>query len=141
MKGFNLMKSTLILIAFIASIYLIVSHFWEDKNYRTIETENFPSTQQIAKEDVQHIKKKFLFFMNPDDASCKDQDTILHEIENELGDTEIVYVKLGNQEDLKLYSKFNIKSLPTLLLMDEEDHLLHQFPSGIQDKMELIKYL
>jgi thioredoxin 1 len=76
---------------------------------------------------------RLVFFMNPHGAPCKTQDEVLRGMGPELtGKVTVVYVRTTASEEVPLFERFGVRSLPQLLLVDGAGRELRRATPGIQ---------
>jgi len=97
------------------------------------------STTAPAKYDTAAPEKTVLFFMNPNGRPCQMQETILIGMKEKLGRlAQIKYVQTTEPADRAAFSKYGIRGLPSLILVDKEGRELTRFPPGIQSEETIL---
>lgn len=84
--------------------------------------------------------KALLFFMNPNGRPCQIQKAILDSMQADL-DTlaRLVYVKTTVGADYGTFSRYGIRSLPSLLVTDNDGRELKRFTPGIQTREKIVQ--
>ncbi len=77
---------------------------------------------------------RLVFFMNPNGRPCQIQDQILQQVSGELqGRAVVVRFRTTTPEDLAMFDRFGIRSLPQLVVTDATGRELRRATPGIQD--------
>ena len=86
--------------------------------------------------------KTILFFMNPNGHPCQMQKAILDGMNEKLaGLAKVTYVKITERSDRDMFSKFGIRGLPSLIIVDADGHEIYRFATGIQDEETILAAL
>jgi len=87
-------------------------------------------------------KAKLLFFMNPNGQPCQIQDKLLNDNKEQIVNiADIVYIKTTNPSDEEHFYKYGIRSLPSLIILDNKGAEYKRFSPGIQNPQEIIAAL
>jgi thioredoxin 1 len=85
------------------------------------------------------MKKVLIDFYADWCSPCKLMNPILDELEKEYPDLKIV--KINVDEDSAMVQKYNVTTVPTYILMKEEDNEIVSFVYGAMPKYKFIKQL
>jgi thioredoxin 1 len=98
------------------------------------------TSAQPAKKDAP--EQTILFFMNPNGRPCQMQNEIIEGIKGKLtGLAKVTYVKTTEDADREQFSKYGIRGLPSLIILDKEGKEVKRFPPGIQDEETILASL
>lgn len=129
-----------------------------DSNSRQVaENQTLPQPSQVqaktTEQDVETTKEKpskdtaqaasdpqtaqpqytLMFFMNPNGRPCQIQDQMLMEASEAISQkANIQYIKTTVPGDRSLFYDFGIRSLPAIVIVDQEGKVVTRFPPGIQ---------
>jgi thioredoxin 1 len=85
---------------------------------------------------------RLVFFLNPNGMPCQMQDRILHEMAAELsGRADLVYVRTTEAADIAQFSRYGIRSLPSLVLTDGSGREIRRATPGIQSAEQIRRLL
>lgn len=77
--------------------------------------------------------KKLLFFMNPNGYPCQTQLGILNGVADTLSKVaQVVLIKTTEEADMQKFEAYGIRSLPTLVIADQNGRELSRFSPGVQ---------
>jgi len=83
-----------------------------------------------------------IFFMNPNGRPCQIQDEILNSSKKDWESrVQLRYVKTTVAADLDIFYQYGVRSLPTLILVDDKGKELHRFAPGIQERATILSIL
>ena len=87
-------------------------------------------------------KKTLLFFMDPNGRPCQIQYNILVETKSKIEK----YVKLGvvqttNASHRNAFYRFGVRALPTIIVLDDNEKVVHRFTPGIRTQQELLNVI
>jgi len=90
-------------------------------------------------ESVQNSDLTLLFFLNPYGQPCRMQDSVLKGMGEKLtGSAELKYIKTTDPDSRAQFSKYGIRALPSLILVDGEGNSVKRFPPGIQSENSIL---
>jgi thioredoxin 1 len=85
---------------------------------------------------------KLIFFLNPNGGPCRIQDDILKGMSDEFkGKVSLKYVKTTVTADQKLFYKYGIRALPTLILTDSSGREIRRMTPGIKKPAEIRAFI
>jgi thioredoxin 1 len=85
---------------------------------------------------------RLVFFMNPNGRPCQIQDQVLEQVAAELqGRAVLVRFRTTTPEDLGMFERFGIRSLPQLVVTDATGRELRRATPGIQDAAQVRQLL
>lgn len=119
------MKKFLLLITLFAGLALVSCEKAEESK----ESESKASTA-VAANSASEAGNKLLFFMNPNGRPCQIQDDNLKS--GELKNMQVEYIKTTVKGDRKKFYEFGVRSLPQLILVDNNNNIIKRFSPGIQ---------
>jgi len=102
------------------------------------------SPEQASQEQPPQGKAKWLlFFLDPAGKPCQLQDSILqtHEADIKKNNTEIIRIPTNSESSYSLFAKYGVRSLPSLILIDEQEKEIHRWTPGIQDIEKILPLL
>ncbi len=83
---------------------------------------------------------KIYLFTNPLTCQpCRTLDKAIEGVEFDLTVTQIVTGAQSTPEEQKLKAKFEIRSIPTLVFVDEDENLVHKMRGGYPNAVSVIK--
>jgi len=92
-----------------------------------------PRSTPALRQAIESGRKTVVFFMNPQGGPCMSQDQILRKLHADMGGKfNIAYVKTTVPEDKQAFYDYGVRSLPSLVLLNEKGEMAHYFPPGIQ---------
>jgi hypothetical protein len=84
-------------------------------------------------------KLKLLFFLNPAGQPCQIQTQILSGLSGDLEKkAELVKFQTDRQQDLDMFYRYGVRSLPQLILVDGDMNEKRRFPPGIQNAEQIM---
>ena len=101
------------------------------------------TTAQEAQSKAQTDNKgSLLFFMNPNGRPCQMQDQYLNEIRSKIDEVaEVIYIRTTEPNDKSLFYKYGIRSLPSMIILDENENIAQRFSPGIQSPTSILEAL
>jgi thioredoxin 1 len=85
---------------------------------------------------------RLVFFMNPNGRPCQLQDQVLEQLAPSLqGRAEIVRFRTTTPDDLAVFERFGIRSLPQLVVTDAAGRELRRATPGILDAAQVQQLL
>jgi thioredoxin 1 len=107
------------------------------------QTSNKLTTAQIAQSEAgDSAKGSLLFFLNPNGRPCQIQDQYLSEIRTQIDEVaNIVYIRTTDPNDKSLFYKYGIRSLPSMIILDENENIAQRFSPGIQSSSSILEAL
>jgi hypothetical protein len=107
---------------------------------RTMMDDSKTATQVTS--GVETSRGSLLFFMNPHGRPCQMQDQYLNDARDEIETlAEIVYVKTTDDRDRPLFYQYGIRSLPAMIVLNEEQQEIRRFSPGIQRSTTILEVL
>lgn len=92
-----------------------------------------PKSTPALTKAIESGRKTVVFFMNPQGGPCVSQDRILRKLHADTGGKfNIAYVKTTVPEDKQAFYDYGVRSLPSLVFLNEKGEIAHYFPPGIQ---------
>lgn len=85
----------------------------------------------VATKKINANLPTLIFFINPGGRPCQIQDQILKDAPDLHKFAQIKYVSTIVPDDREMFYKYGVRSLPSLILVDQKDSTLHRFPPGI----------
>lgn len=86
--------------------------------------------------------KQIYFFMNPNGRPCQMQLSIMDGMKDKLANKATVkFIKTTVDSDLEEFSKYGIRGLPSLIILDKNGKVLKRFSPGIQDENTILNAL
>ncbi len=129
------MKKTLI--GFAAIILSISSISFATTQTNKQETEKPTTTIEKAIE-----KGTLLFFLNPNGAPCQRQAKILKQSMEQISTkADVSYISTTDPMSRFSFSRYGIRSLPSLVLLDANGNVSKHFPPGIRSVDEITSAL
>lgn len=80
---------------------------------------------------------RLVFFMNPNGMPCQVQDQILRGMGDLPSRADLVYLRTTNPNDLPLFDRFGIRSLPALVVIDGSGREVRRGTPGIQSEAQV----
>jgi hypothetical protein len=82
---------------------------------------------------------QLLFFLNPNGRPCQIQSEILDGMHEKLASlARITHVKTTESADQKLFYRYGIRGLPSMIILDKNGKELKRFTPGIQDEKSIL---
>jgi thioredoxin 1 len=93
-------------------------------------------------EASESLSFNLIFFLNPNGGPCRIQDGILKGMSDEFeGKVSLKYIKTTDPADQKLFYKYGIRALPTLILTDPSGKEIKRMPPGIKKPAEIRAFI
>lgn len=125
-----------------AAILIGLTACGTDKAQNRTAANEITTAQKAQPKATMDNKGSLLFFLNPNGRPCQMQDQYLNQIRSQIEEVaEIVYIKTTNPDDKSLFYKYGIRSLPSMIILDENDNIAQRFSPGIQDTKTILESL
>jgi hypothetical protein len=99
----------------------------------SMTAEQSPVITDLNTVDPENSRGSLLFFMNPYGRPCQMQESNLKQVQTDISQyADIVYVRTDRPQDKSLFYEYGIRSLPSLVLVNKDDQVVHRFTPGIQ---------
>lgn len=93
-------------------------------------------------EASESLSFNLIFFLNPNGGPCRIQDDILKGMSDEFkGKVSLKYIKTTAPADQKLFYKYGIRALPTLILTDASGKEIRRMTPGIKQPTEIRAFI
>jgi len=100
-----------------------------------------PNNSSVESAHETPLGKEIVFFWLPSGVPCQQQNEILSKMEEENSDITINRVDVNNPASSDLMNKYGIRTVPSIVILDEDGKTVNQFTPGIQSQATLKKYL
>ncbi|NLB64767.1 MAG: hypothetical protein GX801_11820 [Fibrobacter sp.] len=124
------MKKLTIFFAILISISCAKDTSKEQAAVSTVKEES-KAAPALAKEKSHSALPTLYFFINPGGRPCQIQDEILKNSPDLKNHAQLKYISTNVPTDRDMFYKYGVRSLPSLILVDQKDSTLHRFPPGI----------
>lgn len=107
----------------------------ETENTKEVKTEVVKANSNAIDSSTEKVTKKktLLFFLNPHGRPCQMQDEILTKTMPYIKELCVLeYVSTGDKNARSKFNQYGIRSLPSLILLDEDGKEMKRFAPGIQ---------
>jgi thioredoxin-related protein len=98
------------------------------------------SSNAINSESINMItnQSKLLFFWLPTGAPCQEQNMILKSFISDYPNISLEYIDATDENARDKFYKYGVRSLPSLVLLDESGEITKQFIPGIHSEEEIV---
>jgi len=100
------------------------------------------STKALPQEENKSPDKTILFFMNPNGRPCQMQLEVIDGMKTKLAPLALVtLIKTTESGDRDKFSRYGIRGLPSLIIIDKNGKEITRFQPGIQDEATILNAL
>ncbi len=122
-----------LLLTLMASLLVLAACESAPKTQSTVLTKIEPVYEEVEISTSTGRHGTLLFFINPNGRPCQAQDKILTDNRPEIRKyAEIQYVSTLNPDHRATYYQYGVRSLPSLILLDEKGNITKRYSPGIQ---------
>ena len=84
---------------------------------------------------------EIVFFWLPSGAPCQEQDKILKSIESKKPEIKVTRLDVNQASTSTMANKYGVRTVPTIVILDENGATVKQFTPGVQTEATLNNYL
>ncbi|MGD8833435.1 MAG: thioredoxin domain-containing protein, partial [Desulfobacteraceae bacterium] len=107
-----------------------------------VDESQITDTLTTPAEASESLSFNLIFFLNPNGGPCRIQDGILKSMSDEFkGKVGLKYIKTTDPADQKLFYKYGIRALPTLILTDASGKEISRMTPGIKQPAEIRDFI
>lgn len=122
-------------IAFLMSLVLVISALTIYSSGKSQQN----TVAEIKDQNIQNHESKLLVFINPNGRPCQIQMSILESMKTKLEKVaKVEYVSTTESTDRKLFYKFGIRALPSMIIVDDSENEIERFTPGIHDEVSVM---